>query len=805
MILNYVKTAVRNLARHRLYAAINILGLSLGIACCILILLFVLQEFSYDTFNSNADSIMRVVTMTRDTDGEQQWNAFEPMPLVPALKAEYPEITRAARFSTGAVILSRGGNAFQETVMFTDPDALFMFDIHLIEGDKATALEDPSQMVLTPEMAHKYFGNEDPLGQQLTLRTPAGSTQMTVSGVAKSMPSYSTLQFGFLANMRTHRMYDRSKDRWTSSNGEAYIMLTAGTTARELESKFPAFVHKYFGAIIKKQQDEGYWSRAGNPFQLTLEPLGDVHLDTKVKYSPSERGNPAYSYILSGIGILVLMIACINFITLAIGRSANRAKEVGVRKVLGAARIQLVRQFWGEAILLSALAMVMGIVLAEALLPTFNELAGRHLELSLINVGFLGTLVLLLLAVGMVAGSYPALVLSRFEPVETLKGKIRLGGRNFFSKGLVVFQFGLSIFLVCTALILSEQIRFMVSSSLGFHSEQVAVLPAHAEKDQVSAIADRFRALAAENPNIESVAVTSGAFTHGYDIEGFKYNGENKTAFTYRIDENYLKTLGIPLVEGRNFVKGSAQDRDHGMIVNEAFVKSMGWSKPVVGKRLIGVDDKLFSQLTVIGVVKDFHFSSFREEIRPAIMFMNPDWPLDDILIRIVPNRIPETVEYIRRAWKEISPNTPFNLTFMSDDFQRLYESEMRWQMIVTSAAVFAIFLACLGLFGLATLAVTNRTKEIGIRKVLGASGLRMVRLVSTDFLKLVALANILAWPLAYVAATKFLENYAYHIRLGPWTFLFAGLGALLIAFATIASQVARAVRANPVEALRYE
>jgi len=368
-----------------------------------------------------------------------------------------------------------------------------------------------------------------------------------------------------------------------------------------------------------------------------------------------------------------------------------------------------------------------------------------------------------------------------------------------------VFQFGLSIFLICTALVLSEQIRYMVSSNLGFHSDQVAILPAFANKDAVPAIADRFRVLAAENPNIEMVSVTSGAFTHGYDIEGFKYNGENKSSFTFRIDENYLKTLGIPLVEGRNFIKGSAKDRDHGMIVNEAFVKSMGWNKPVVGRRLVGVDTDLLAPLSVIGVVKDFHFQSMRSEIRPAIMFMNPDWPLDDILIRIAPNRIPETVEYIRQVWRKISPNTPFNLTFMNDDFQKLYDSEMRWQSIITSAAVFAIFLACLGLFGLATLAVTNRTKEIGIRKVLGASGSGMVRLVSADFLKLVAVANILAWPAAYLAASAFLENYAYRISLGPLVFVAAGAGAVLIAFVAIASQVFKAARANPVEALRYE
>ena len=805
MFLNYLKIALRALFRQKLYSIINVFGLSLGIACCVLILLFVVDELSYDTFNAKADSIMRIVTMERDADGEAGWDAYEPMPLIPALKSEYPDVARAARLVTGGVIVSYKDKAFEETVMYTDPDVFAMFDIHILSGSRRALLEDPSQIVITPAMASKYFGDADPVGQQLTLRTAVNNEQLTVAAVADPMPANSTLQFQFLANIQKHRMYPQAKDRWTSSNGEAYVLLEKGVDRHALEKKLPVFVQKYFGEIIKRRQDKGYMSKAADAFRLELEPLTDVHLDTKVKWSPSERGNPAYSFLLGAIGLLVLSIACINFVTLAVGRSANRAREVGVRKVLGAVRTQLIGQFWGEAVLLTLIAMGLGLVIAEGLLPTFNQLAQKHLELTLANAGILGGLLLLLILVGLAAGSYPALVLSRFEPVEVLKGKFKIGGKNFFTRALVVFQFGLSIFLICTALVLSDQIRYMVSSNLGFHSDQVAILPAFADKDHVPAIANRFRALAAENPNIEMVSVTSGAFTHGYDIEGFNYNGENKSCFTFRIDENYLKTLGIPLVEGRNFIKGSAKDRDHGMIVNEAFVKSMGWAEPVVGRRLVGVDTDLLAPLSVIGVVKDFHFQSLRSEIRPAIMFMNPDWPLDDILIRITPNRIPETVEYIRQVWSKISPNTPFNLTFMNDDFQKLYNSEMRWQSIITSAAVFAIFLACLGLFGLATLAVTNRTKEIGIRKVLGASGPGMVKLVSADFLKLVLVANILAWPAAYFAASKFLENYAYRISLGPLVFLVAGLAAVMIAFAAIAAQVFRAARANPIEALRYE
>jgi putative ABC transport system permease protein len=449
--------------------------------------------------------------------------------------------------------------------------------------------------------------------------------------------------------------------------------------------------------------------------------------------------------------------------------------------------------------------MGLGIVLAELFLPTFCQLVGKQLTLSLSDMSLVGGLVGLLFIISVAAGSYPALVLSNFGPVEVLKARFRIGGKTPFTKALVVFQFVLSIFLICAAMVLSDQIHFMITSNLGFHAQQVAILPTFADGPNAERIADRFRARVQENPDILSVSATSGAFTHGYDISGFQYNGEQKSSFVYRVDDQYLETLKIPLLEGRNFVKGSTDDRDRSMIVNEAFLRSMGWSRPAVGKRLVGADDEMMAQLNVIGVVKDFHFRSFREEIRPAVMFMRTDWPLDDILIRIAPSKIPATVEYLRKVWKELSPNTPFQLTFMDEDFQKLYEGEMRWARIMTYSTMFAVFLASLGLFGLATLAVTNRTKEIGIRKVLGASGAGMIKMVSADFLKLVLLANVIAWPLAYFAATKYLENYAYRVTLTPWLFILAGLGAMVIALVTIIGQILRAVRVNPVEALRYE
>lgn len=807
MISNYFKVALRNLARHKLSTFINVFGLSLGLACGIIIMLFVQSELSFDTFNSRKDNLYRVVTARKQVQGETDLSAYQPMPLVPALRTEFPEIRHAARFSTGGTIISSGEKAFTETVMFTDPDVFRMFDVTFLAGNPEKALLNPNEIILTQPMAEKYFGNTNPLGNILRIRTRASDENYVVAGVTGPMPGNSSLQFDFLANMTKHSMYGRAKDRWTSANGSAFVLLEPGTSQRQFEEKLPAFVNKYYGEMIKRNQEGGYLAKEENPVRISLQLLTDVHLDQTIGSSPEDRGNPAYSYILAGIGLLVLSIACINFVTLAIGRSAQRAREVGMRKVLGAVRSQIVSQFWGEAMFVCCVSLGLGLVMVELFLPTFHQLSGKQLSLQVLADGSAAAgIVILLLVVGVSAGSYPALYLSRFQPVETLKGKLKLGGNNIFTKVLIVFQFGLSIFLVCGALILDKQIHFLITKNLGFNVEQVVVLPMlGGDRDGTEALVERFRARVQENPDILNVSATNGAFTHGYDVNGFQLNGEQKTTFVYRIDERYLETLNIPLKEGRNFQKERVDDRERGIIVNEAFLRMMGWTEPAVGKRLTGTDSKMMENLEVVGVVKDFHFSSLRDQIRPALLFMNPEWNLDDLLIRIAPENIPATVQYLRSVWRELAPGFPFNATFLDEDFRKEYEEEMRWGRIVSYSSVFAVFLASLGLIGLITLAVTARTKEIGIRKVLGASGTGIVRLVSKEFLGLVLLGNLIAWPVAYLAATRFLEQYAYRIEIDLLTFLLAGGAALLVALLAIGGQIVKAVRSNPVEALRYE
>jgi len=807
MFTSYLKVSVRNLSRHKVPTFINVAGLSLGIAVCIMIMVYIRQELSYDTFHGHADDIYRVLTDQKAVDGSVSRSAFQPLPMLPALRSEFPEIQYATRSSTGGTIIVRDDKVFEEEVLFVDPDFFRMFSFPLVQGDPSTALMDPSSIVLTEKMAVKYFGDDSPIGKQVTMRNRRGDFVFTVSGVAKNVPANSSITFNIVANLQRHSMYERSKDRWTSSNGSAFIRLTAGASGKELESKLPAFVQKYYGETISRWQDAGNLSKDEDAWKMSLQPIGDVHLNTSVGVAQEAKGDPAYSYILAGIGLLVLGIACLNFIILAIGRSASRAKEVGVRKVLGAVRNQLVTQFWGEAVLLTGFSLVFGYILAQLMLPTFATLAGTSLSLdpgsdTALAAGLVG----LLLITGIAAGSYPAVFLSRFQPVDTLKGKVTAGRRGFFTKTLIVFQFGLSIFLVCLAIVFQDQITFLITKNLGFRPQQVVVLPLYGQNpEQALQIAERVRNQISQNPDVLSTSVTSGAFTHGYDINGFQVDGENKSIFTYRIDENYLETLGIPLKDGRNFIPTRQTDIDKGMIVNESFLRTMGWPEPAVGRKITGSDSKMMEDMEVVGVVPDFHYTSLRQEIRPVVLFMNPDWTLDDMLIRISARNVPATMQYLRSVWREVSPSSPFNASFLDEDFRKQYDLEMRWGTIISLASGFAISLACLGLFGLITVAVAARTKEIGIRKVLGSSGVGIVRLVSKEFMKLVLLGNLIAWPIAYLAVSTFLENYAYRIDIGVTSFLIAGLLAFAVAMLTISAQVIRAARANPVESLRYE
>lgn len=809
MFKNYLIIALRNLLRQKLYAFINIFGLALGVACCLLILLFVEHEWSFDKFHAKANRLYRAIHVEHKSDGAVEAMSYQPLPLGPALIEEFPEIEQTVRVFTGGGAVSYGDKHFAERFIFTDPGFFEVFDFSLLRGNRAHALSDPNSVVITRRMAEKYFGSEDPIGKQLITRNWRSQVDVIVTGVAENPPDNSSLQFDFAMHITKHPQYERNLTRWRNFNGSVYVLLKEGAASQALESKFAPFITKYWGDMRQENQERGVMAKGDDALQLRLQPLTAMHLDTSVGSSNEPVSNPLYAMILAGIAILVLAIACINFITLALGRSTSRAREVGMRKVLGAFRRQLVRQFGGEALLLSALALVLGLVLAELFLPVFRQFTQKELALQQLFGGWALLAVLgLLPLIGLLAGGYPAAFISRFQPATVLKGGLKLRQKSLFTRLLVVFQFGLAIFLIICAIFITRQQQFIASRNLGYNPEHIIAINSFGgARGNGSQKMLRLReALAAYPQQVLSVTGTSAAFNKGWDLNSFEHEGVERSAFIFGVDYDYLEMLGLELVAGRNFSRELQSDLMNAVIVNEALVREYGWQEPIIGRRLSGWnDEKIPGGPTVIGVVKDYHFLSLHHRIQPAVLLMDPDFGINDILVRVSATHIPATIKLIEEKWRTIAPNTPFDFTFVNEDLQRQYETDQRWQKIISYSTVFAVMLAGLGLFGLATLAATSRTKEIGIRKVLGASVARVVTLLSREFAILVLLANLVAWPLAYFTVGKVLQNYAYRIDMSWWVFTLAGGMALLIALLTVSLQALKAALANPVETLRYE
>jgi len=809
MFKNYLKIALRNLRRQKLYSFINIFGLSLGVACCLLILLFVEHEWSFDKFHRKADRLFRAVIVEHKIDGGVGKMAYQPLPLGPTLKDEFPEIEKTVRIFTGGGAVSYGDKHFAEGFIFTDPDFFEVFDFTLLQGEPAKVLADPNSIVITRRLAEKYFGAENPIGKLLITKNWRGQVDVVVSGVAENPPNNSSLQFDLVMHITKYPQYERNLTRWRNFNGSVYVLLKGGAESEALEGKFAPVVNKYWGDMRQEDQERGVLAKGDDALQLRLQPIADIHLDTSVGSSPEPISHPMYAMLLAGIAILVLAIACINFITLSLGRSTSRSKEVGVRKVLGAFRKQLAGQFWGEALLLSTLAFLLGLVLAELFLPVFNQFAQKDLALTQLSQGWAFAAMLgLLPLIGLLAGSYPAAFLSRFQPVTVLKGTLKLRQKSFFTRLLIVFQFGLAIFLIVGAIFIARQQHFIAACQLGYNPEHVIAINSFGgASDEGEKRMLRLReALAGHRQQVLTVTGTSAAFNKGWDLNSFNHEGTERSAFIFRVDYDYLDMLGIQLTTGRNLSRDLSADVLNAVIVNEALVQEYGWQEPIIGRRLSGWNEKKApGGPVVIGVVKDYHFLSLHRRIQPAVLLMDPEFTINDILVRVSASNIPATLKLIEEKWRAVAPNTPFDYTFVNEDIQRQYEIDRRWQKIISYSTVFAVMLACLGLFGLATLAASRRTKEIGVRKVLGASVAQLAKLLSSEFAVMVLLANLIAWPAAYFAVSKFLQNYAYRIDLSWWVFALGGGLALLIALATVSTQAIKAALANPVDSLRYE
>jgi putative ABC transport system permease protein len=781
MFRNYLTVAVRNLVRHKVYSLINILGLAIGMACCILILLFVQDEFSYDRYHEKAEQIYRVL------------GPRTCFPLGAVARDALPEVIEMVRFTfKWERLVGYGEKRFKEpNFIYADPNIFEVFSFPLLKGDPQNALKGPFSVVITEKTAQKYFGHEDPMGKVISVEN---EHDYTVTGVLKEIPHNSHFRFDFLATFvgAEKVFWKEFLDHWGMGNFYTYLLLHENSSIPEVEAKM-------YKAIVKPMQER---NPELTPYRPHLQPLLDIHLySADLKGDIESQGNITHIYVFSAIAFFILLIACINFMNLSTAQSTHRAKEVGMRKVVGARRLQLIKQFLGESFFLAAIALLVALALVELLLPRFSVLAGKELLIAYggkwsILFGFIG----ITLFVGLIAGSYPAFFLSAFEPVEVLKGTTKTGASStLFRRTLVVLQFAISVALIVGTGVIYSQMDYLRNKKLGFDKEHVVVVKIpdsdklEALKGELSKYTDMLSVSAADRVPPDRWGNNSPYRLEGTDREWW--------IRTIPVDYDYFKTLGIKLAEGRPFLKAFATDAEEALVLNEAAVKELGLESPI-GEQVkacwFGWKGK------VIGVVKDFHFESLYEKIKPIVFVLQPNacWQL---VLRIRPDNIPGTLAFIERKWREFFPERVFEYGFVDENFEKTYRAEEKIGKIVSYAALLAIFIACLGLFGLTSFATEQRTKEIGIRKILGASVPNIVLLLSKEFTKLVILSNLIAWPVAYWAMNRWLQDFAYRIHIGFGTFLLAAVLALGIALLTVGFQAIKAALANPVEALRYE
>ncbi|WP_300603389.1 ABC transporter permease [Niabella sp.] len=795
MIKNYIKTAWRGLIRNKAFSLINILGLAVGMTACFIIYIYVGFERSYDTFHIKADRIYKVVADVKTPTETITTQGVTSAPVSINLKRDFPEVQEAVRFTGDGYLLRKGDVFFQEKKSVLADSSLFdVFDFPLVAGNKKTALKEPMSIVLSQTTAKKYFGNADPLGQQVLLTGAA--INATITGVMKDIPENSQIKADMFVSMSSYRQIygvPTADSEWTNHAFYTYILLKPGADAKKLAGKFPAFMEYHHGKQARELQMQDY---------LSLEPLRDVYLRSKRDGFVS--GSINNVYIFSVIAVFILLIACINFINLTTARSAERAKEVGVRKVAGAARLQLAGQFIGESVMIALMAFVLALILLSMLMPLFNQLAGKIITPGIFHDPLhVLELFILSLTIGVIAGIYPSFVLSSFKPVNVLRGYLVTGAqRLLLRKGLVIFQFAISIILIVGTIVVATQLAYMRSQDLGFNKEHTLFINTNFDKNK-----DRFKQSLAGIPGVlsscYSAFIPGGGNTSAYsELENKNGEMQKTNMDLYFVDFDYMRQYQLHLVAGRAFSPAFKTDSTQAMVINETATRALGYVTPkdAVGKNY----NQWGSKGKIIGVVKDFHFQSLLQPVKPLTMRYNKD-AFAMISVKLSSKNLSGTVKNIEKQWQQIIPNRPFEYAFLDQFFDEQYHAEDRFSNLFFNFAILAIFISCLGLLGLSLYSTLQRTKEIGVRKVLGAGATNIVLLLSSGFLKLVLVAFVIALPVAWVGMNKWLEGFAYHIRITWWMFALAGLAAVLVAFLTISVQALKAALANPVRALRSE
>jgi putative ABC transport system permease protein len=803
MFRSYLKTAWRSLMKNKTFSFINVVGLAIGLTCFILIAIFVFDELSYDKYPADADNIYRVnLSVTGNGDVAVYPNV--DYAVGEGMKSAFPEIKSFTRITTAGDFVKYNDKQFKEDKLaFADSNFLQMFSIPLIDGSNKDALVQPNSVVISKAFAKKYFGNENPVGKSLVIGLHDAVYKVT--GVFDKVPHNSHFHFDAFISLSTFHI---TQPTWSNLGYFTYVLLNKNTDVKQLETKTRQLVAEH--VVPEIQHDMGVSlaeaQKSVNTFVFSLQPLTDIHLYSHTKYELEPNGDIQYVYIFSALAIFILLLACINFTNLSTARAAKRAREVGIRKVMGSGKAQLIKQFLSESILLSFCAMLIALVLVFALLSYFDEISGKQINfLYLLDYRFIIAIIGLVFIVGILAGIYPSFFLSSFNPVKVLKGvSIRKKQKISLRSGLIVFQFFVSIALVIATIIVYQQLHYMQNKKLGYDKEQVLFIP---DGRLLGNNQDAFKQELLQDSRVVSASISRSVpgdqFMDGTQIYPKNENGNGQEIHTniYHVDYDFLKTLGIHIKQGRYFSRDFQTDSASGVVVNEAAVEQLGWNNTnPIGKSIVRSGQQ---QYKVIGVVNDFNYTSAKQKIAPLMMLLGNNY--GGIIIKIKTSDVTGFLNDLKKDWNSFAPSGHLNYTFLDDKFAALYTSEQKTQQIFSAFTIVAIIIAALGLFGLSAFVIEQRTKEIGIRKVLGATVQQVLVLVSKEFLWLVAMAFVISVPVTYWAMHHWLQSYAYRIHIGVGVFAIAGGAALLIALITVSFQSIKAALSNSIKALRTE
>ncbi|MGE0772842.1 MAG: ABC transporter permease [Cyclobacteriaceae bacterium] len=815
MIRNYLKIAFRSLWRSKAHSLINIVGLGLGIACCILIVLYVKDEWTFDNFHAKADRIYRVWAREDYGKDEVFFYTVTPFPMGPTLKDNFEEVEKHVRVHDLGPQVKVGEDLFTETVTIVGQDFFDVFDFQFVAGDKGTALSGANNVVLTRSMAQKYFGEDDPINKVISMQLRDEMEDFAVRAVVEDVPTNSSIQFDMLiSDLNYPKLYSERAltSAWFNITPETYVLVREGVNIPLLESKMVTFMKTVLGDDFDAK------------YELGLQPLRSIHLDTSFPVGRAPVNNPKYSYILAGIALLILFVACINFVTLSVGKSLKRAKEVGVRKVVGAERKHVIFQFIGEAVIVTVIALALGLALAVFSLPLFNDLAGKQLVLE--ANGFMLMVGLAMIAIiGIFSGSYPAFVLSSFRPASVLKGSLGAGGsKQRVRKVLVGVQLVLSIFLISSTLVMRDQLNYLQNKDMGFNKEQLMVVqlnvPGRLRLTELVTkgfeTVQNFKNELGRISGVKEVFGSSHDFGNGGWVNiGFTDDNEAYRTFNVNtIDADYIPAMKMTVVEGRNFDKESTSDPRRSIIVNEALVKAYGIDDPI-GKRLPG---KNFEDHEIIGVVKDFNYDALYSKVEPLVLVMSPsviaagieninvdNSPVPKLMVRLSAENMTATIEEIQAVWARLTNGEEFTFTFVDQAMAAQYRNDQNLGRIVSIATLLAIVIGSLGLYALASLAMQSRVKEISIRKVMGATEQSLLVLLSKDYLVLIVISLIISVPITVYFMNDWLQSFEYRIDIGWQAFAVAGVISLIVALFTISYQAIKTAWTQPAQTLKYE